>query len=851
MNAPFFSGKVKTTSLLFLTIGFLTIPLVPVLALHDSESGAGSAGAYAENQTQAIFEADTICCTCQPTSGAAFPVRFDRRLEPLRNKTCEQFSSEGIYNRESQNICTAAQARIQGSVCHPTGSCPPITNPAGSLCDAPAAPQPVDEGTANFRSLEPVLSVPIPGVSFSPATLSNGEVSVPFLAQYILGIYRFAIGAAAILASIMVVYGGFRYLLGSTLGDVKEGKTVIQNAVIGLIVLLCSYVILQSVNPDLVTLKALRLSYQERMLEPEAEHMDNGGNGSGGGGSGSNGGPSGYGIPDNTSPSTRPTNLELVAAPDTECMHLNDGQVNAQLVEPLRRAGEIFCRLRASVSGGGAWRIKASDTSRTMRNQLSTWFSNGCNTNPNCTATCSPFAPGYTPPPGVTQEEAAQHLGDPMQCPHTSGVALDLFCDGTPGQSASRPHVHPYVPCQLLLERAMLEAGFCRLRQESWHFELNAIRKSGTNCNNNPSEIVGKIQTSRTEPVYDYSPCTASWNYDNRAHETCSRIAPSASPAPSGSTGASLPAPRRALPEASAGITGSQFALQLLGITDPTVGANVLNLAKNGNLTGAAALIPRGSRPMSETARENAIVEAINANHYPAFLSQFIAINVTAGSHTGTFFVAPDMLSVGTNADYLRVPMSARSAQQIATHFGLLLPTKKMIDAMLHASNVQKEVMVGQAPFDGDRSHTLLYVKTNKLIQDQRNAHFDSSLRTAYIGGKKNVVIAPEMSRPRAREGHTCPDLRVWIYGGLHSASASDITQEPTSVHDEGYFDYSHGINLISAEMIVDNNPMRVSEVLANRELAPLISDDMNPLHVSPVILDPRYPVSGPIEVCS
>ena len=121
--------------------------------------------------------------------------------------------------------------------------------------------QAAQEGEAAFRSLEPVLSVPIPGVSFSPARLNNGEVTVPFLAQYILGVYRFAIGAAALLASIMVVYGGFRYLLGSTLGDVKEGKTVIQNAVIGLIVLLCSYVILQSVNPELVNLRPLKLSY--------------------------------------------------------------------------------------------------------------------------------------------------------------------------------------------------------------------------------------------------------------------------------------------------------------------------------------------------------------------------------------------------------------------------------------------------------------------------------------------------------------------------------------------------------------------------------------------------------------
>ena len=50
------------------------------------------------------------------------------------------------------------------------------------------------------------------------------------------------------------------------MGAVKEGKKVIHNGVIGLIVFRCSYVVLQSINPDLVTLRALRLSYVQRDL---------------------------------------------------------------------------------------------------------------------------------------------------------------------------------------------------------------------------------------------------------------------------------------------------------------------------------------------------------------------------------------------------------------------------------------------------------------------------------------------------------------------------------------------------------------------------------------------------------
>lgn len=742
--------------------------------------------------------------------------------------------------------------RVQNCPVPPNAPAPASgINPSGprDIEDNRPRTQPIDEGTANFRSLTPVLSVPIPGVSFGDATLSDGEVTVPFLAQYIMGIYRFAIGAAAILASIMVVYGGFRYLLGSTLGDVKEGKEVIQNAVIGLIVLLCSYVILQSINPDLVTLRALRLNYQERLAEPEPEHLDTpnnpGSSSSSSGSSGGSTGSSGWGIPGNGSPHTRPNTVTLVDAPSDDCIHLTNEHVNPQLVEPLRQAGQIFCRLRASASGGGSWQIRAADSARTMDNQFRTWLSNGCNTANGCgSPTCSPFAAGYTPVPGTSEAELRQHLGDPLQCPHTSGIALDLFCGGTPNARSSGQQRYPYVPCQLLLERAMLEAGFCRLRQEPWHFELNSLRVSGSNCINNTSDIVGKVQAERTEPVYDYSACTGTWNFRNRASESCSRAintgsAGGSAPSSGGTSGAALPPARRGLPEPSGGLTGTQFSLRILGISDAAVGQQVLNEIRAGRLDAGRRLMPPGTRILSETARENAVVEAINGGHYPAFLSQFIPINVEANGHRGTFYVAPDMLAIGTNADYLRVPMSARSAQQIANHYGLLLPTKKMIDAMMRSSNVQKERLTGHDPYDSDRAHPFLYIQTNKEVQDQRNTHFDGSLRTAYIGGKKNVVIGQNMSERRPRDGH-CPDLRVWIYGGIRPDGS--MTQSFSSIHDEGYFDYSHGINLVGAEMLVDGSSMPISQVLADRTLSALISDTQ--------ILDPRYPLTGPIELC-
>lgn len=108
----------------------------------------------------------------------------------------------------------------------------------------------------------------LPLVSFAQTTGSNTQVrlSVPIgsmssvaaeggLAQYIVGVYGYMLGIVTIVAIIMVMYGGFRYLLGSTYGDVKTGQGIIKDALGGMAVLFLAYFILYNVNPKTVTLQ--------------------------------------------------------------------------------------------------------------------------------------------------------------------------------------------------------------------------------------------------------------------------------------------------------------------------------------------------------------------------------------------------------------------------------------------------------------------------------------------------------------------------------------------------------------------------------------------------------------------
>lgn len=84
-------------------------------------------------------------------------------------------------------------------------------------------------------------------------------LTIPYLAQYIAAAYKYAIGLAMVLAAVMIAYGGFLYILGSSMQSVSRGKEVITNSLIGLILVLSSFTLLNLVNPETAKLKPLEI----------------------------------------------------------------------------------------------------------------------------------------------------------------------------------------------------------------------------------------------------------------------------------------------------------------------------------------------------------------------------------------------------------------------------------------------------------------------------------------------------------------------------------------------------------------------------------------------------------------
>ncbi|MDP1625372.1 MAG: pilin [bacterium] len=83
-----------------------------------------------------------------------------------------------------------------------------------------------------------------------PGVFKEGTVTDPI--KVISGVYGLAIGIGAVIAVIMIIWGGFEYMYQESIGSKSAAKERITNAFLGLGVILASFIILQTINKDLV-----------------------------------------------------------------------------------------------------------------------------------------------------------------------------------------------------------------------------------------------------------------------------------------------------------------------------------------------------------------------------------------------------------------------------------------------------------------------------------------------------------------------------------------------------------------------------------------------------------------------
>lgn len=102
--------------------------------------------------------------------------------------------------------------------------------------------------------------------SFQSSDTTTGNI-----ARYVQAIYKYAIGIVGILAAVVLMIGGVMWIVaGGNVTKIGEAKSWIGASLTGLILALCSYLILATVNPALVNFKTSTIETVEKNKETEA-----------------------------------------------------------------------------------------------------------------------------------------------------------------------------------------------------------------------------------------------------------------------------------------------------------------------------------------------------------------------------------------------------------------------------------------------------------------------------------------------------------------------------------------------------------------------------------------------------
>jgi len=216
---------------------------------------------------------------------------------------------------------------------------------------------------------------------------------------------------------------------------------------------------------------------------------------------------------------------------------------------------------------------------------------------------------------------------------------------------------------------------------------------------------------------------------------------------------------------------------------------------------------------LSREQRETAIGKEFLCGNVPDFLRHFKAIKVKTMCVDGIertieYQVSPDYLAIGSDADFIRVPMNPYTAQAIADAFGCSLITKKMVDDIDANATVRLE----PKPLTEAREAVTTFIQHNQIIEEQRKG---KPLGEIICGIKKDVVLTNRLLEKPSR---------VAIYG-WRKLDNSPI-QPLTIVHIDWYVDYSHGIRLVQREVKVDGKVMMIEDVMKDPHLHVLVNDE-------------------------
>jgi len=357
-------------------------------------------------------------------------------------------------------------------------------------CTITAAPTPTGQTPYTYYVTPPTLQIPIPGLltNFSSALPLGGPGEryfyMPWVGEYIAAVYKYTLGIVGILAAVMIIWAGIVWLTAAGSPErINLAKEYISGAVIGLVLAFGSYLILYTLNPDLVKFEAMKIKVVERIPLPSPSES-----------SPTSGGTSGE---------EAPPNLTDIKG---ENMKRAFGKAIPELVTVFQNAASNIKSKGCAVIAATASRNRTDQLKLTKdycewndaykayincKNAVGLW---GSTSNTPSSSTCR-FQNSETPSPPCTLSGI------------THWAAIDAFA----GESSAEKRCFGKKECmrercQIELVQEMTTKGACLLLGrakdpnsgsfEPWHLELASDKNSGS-CFTNAQEILKEKSASQ------------------------------------------------------------------------------------------------------------------------------------------------------------------------------------------------------------------------------------------------------------------------------------------------------------------------------------------------------------------
>lgn len=182
-------------------------------------------------------------------------------------------------------------------------------------------------------------------------------------------------------------------------------------------------------------------------------------------------------------------------------------------------------------------------------------------------------------------------------------------------------------------------------------------------------------------------------------------------------------------------------------------------------------------------------------------------VQIPLADGRGYFEVTADYLSIGTEADWCRVPIGGPAAQILADKLDAVLPTAFMVDLIWRAG----ATTLAPQPFKDltGMTTTKRFVEHNALIERQRQGR-----QGLVVGHKKDLVVSNRLE---------LFPTSVCIYG-WHQPNGQPIQPLSTFHHQFWYADYSHGCRLVKRQMVLDGQVVDVEQVWRDPQRAHVLT---------------------------